>query len=160
MKLTAAARPFGVTTLLLSLAGLGLLTPAAHAGTSDAKIVVSKHKSGPFDSSVHVNLSDGESRNLYLKVKNKGSDKIAFEMQDDPDSEVIQKWFTGFSGGSNITETVENDYNFTLEPDEVRRLRWKVKLISGSACVYTLLSWPPSNSDEVLAALDTTTCVH
>jgi hypothetical protein len=158
MKKTAAGLVAAITVALF--AGLGLLASPADAGKSEAKIVVSKRTTGPFDSSVHVSLSDGESRNLYLKVKNKGAEEIELQMHDTPDSDVVQKWFTRFSGGTNITQSVESNYDIILQPDQVRKFRWKVKLITGSACVYTLISWPPSNSDEVQAALDTNICVH
>jgi hypothetical protein len=144
--------------LTLALGGLAALAAPAEAGKTEAKIVVSKNKTGPFDSSVHVSLSNGESRTFYLKVKNKGSGELELQMHDQPDSDVVQKWFTRFSGGKNITQSVESNYDITLQPDQVRKFSWKVKLIQGSACVNTLITWPPTNMDSVLAAVNTHTC--
>ena len=130
----------------------------ADAGVPEARITVSKQKSGPFREDLKLNLDPGQAKILYLKVRNVDNDELNTQLMDGGNPNLALKWFTRWRGGENITAEVEANYDLDLQPGQVKKFRWKVKLISGAGCAETHVTWPISGSDFVRARVNANAC--
>ena len=154
-------RRFLLPLAVAAVAGVGLTAgPSDAAPVPDPSIKIAKKPDGPYTHNPStVNLSSGDKKTFYLKVKNGTDEKVLLYLQGSgPDEGFIPKWFYK---GTNITEDVNfGFYSFNVKPDRVRRFTMTVKrtLLSGpTACIYTNIEITGSFHDGVAVEFNSDT---
>ena len=136
-RVLAAAVLAGSVVTLGDAAGAGSSCPAA-----DMKIA--RRPDGPFlgnndcgNQALNVTLALGQTKTYYVKVQNDANAKRTWDLHGPAgDADLVMKYFTGFTGGTNITADVENpppNYEFSVGAHKTKRFRWKVRLPADSS---------------------------
>lgn len=149
MHMNPGTRQIRVVAALgvIVIGALALGAGPANAGPETVKLRVSKHKDGPFQSTVHYNLDSGEKRTMYLRVKSKdeGPLPIPVTMSQNVQANLQSNWFKGRGpGGQDITsQVVAGTYMFDIDSGAKRFFRWKIEqLDSAASCGLTAINYP------------------
>jgi hypothetical protein len=110
---------------------LGFVTAPASAGEVPHRFKTAKHATGPFTQTAKaLNVSVGQSKTVYWKVKNAADAKLdlLFDDAETPNPNPPGFKIRWFRGKTDITPEVKGaGFAFTLKPGKARVLRSVVK---------------------------------
>ena len=111
-----------------------LAIPAGALAGAELQVRTAKKASGPYAQVTRLNIPDGESKNGYVRVKNKLDKKVGatltYEIVIVSDPEYTIRWF---KGKKNITSDVANaGYDFGLRPGKSKIFRARIKAPNGA----------------------------
>ena len=145
--------------LLVAALAVAMAGPA-HAGGPESTLLkakVARHLGGPYKSQVQGSIEPGDSRNFYLRVKNRTGESQPVEFTDGGDPPPYSAKF--FKGSKNITDDVLGiGYEFNIPAKGVKKFRMKSIRAENPPGVGTCLR--PTIADDVgglslpLAAID------
>ena len=159
--MTRCSRISIVAVAIFAAAALASLsaTPAAAVDPStDLKTRIAKQANGDYGNLVHANLSAGESKNFYLRVKSVVGSKVVAVMNPENKAGLSFKYFT--IAGKNITAPVTGfNYDFTVKPGKARKFRIKIAASADDidACAIFTLD-DPSGYSQGIVALNQVVC--
>ena len=135
------------TLALGALVCAGALVLAVPAGAGNApSLKLAKKLSGPYQEELNTNVSEGQTRTRYLRVRSTEAQKRAAILREERagvvGANIVTKWF---KGKKSITQDVHGDgYAFSLKAGAVKRFKIKVKLPEGvgEACILPSVESP------------------
>jgi hypothetical protein len=115
------------------------LAPLANAQFGAPDLDVAKHADGPWrNHSVNVHMAQGETKTLYLRVKNttdppQGQDATLRDATPHPPGETPPYQVSWYRRDKDISDDVQTGgYDFSLRPHDPKRFRLKVTAIDAS----------------------------
>ena len=112
--------------------GSVVLSSPADAGLPSEKIrmKISRNDDGPFGTEVTLNLTEGQAKNAYLKIRTITGQNEPAQLEQTPiTEEFVINYFT--KKGAKITNAVfsPGGYDFTVKPGKPKLFRVKVKQV-------------------------------
>jgi hypothetical protein len=112
----------GATAFLLAsvLAVALIAAPSAAAGEPTVKVKVAKHKDGPYRPNINTSIDPGETRSLWFRAANPGTEELDLVFGDAGTSDEDGFKTRWFKSSDNISNQVERPagYPFHLNPGQ------------------------------------------
>ena len=134
----------GATAFLLALvlAVALIAAPSAAAGEPTVRVKVAKHKDGPYRPNLNTSIDPGETRSLWFRAANPGTEELELVFGDAGTSDDVGFKTRWFKSGDNISDEVEGSpgYEFSLDPGQRKYFNAKQTALDAPGAVEGCLA--------------------